>query len=315
MEDKEFNFDTIDFFERNDEIELMTGGHSGAILYKVKRNNQLYFLKVMEGKLQQKIERIKEIARIYEEVEIPSLKVLDYGEVKGTTKFYIVYNFIEGNNAKYFYHDNNEIKAFGNKIGNEFLKLAKFQDFDKNIIQPCNMSKNNQQVIDYFSQIEKDINASKILKQYFTEKELMQYKEKISEFSKIFESQEMNLIHGDIKRSNFMINSKNYTIVDIESMQFSYDIMNFEYQMIWALMNDNKEEKEFLTGYFDAIYGNKRPEEFNKQVIFIMIFNFFKEAYGRYKRKNNEKLKELCEKSKYLFEQIEKVNLNKEIIV
>lgn len=315
MQDRDFSFKTIDFLEKNDKIELITGGHSGAVLYKVKRNDELYFLKIMEGNLKQNLERIKEIVRIYEAVEVPSLKILGYGKVKNTTKFYVIYNFIEGSNAKYFYCHKNEIKAFGNKIGEECLKLAQFRSFDQDILQPYDILKNSKQAIEHFEQIEKDISASEILKQYFTKREIEQYKEKMIAFSKIVEKQKRNLIHGDIKRSNFMINNESYVFVDVESMEFSYDIMNFEYQMIWALMDDNKKEKEFLTGYFDAIYENNRPEEFNKQVVFIVLFNFFKEASGRYKRRNEEKSKEFYVKSKYLFSQIEKIDLNKEIII
>ena len=102
--------------------------------------------------------------------------------------------------------------------------------------------------------------------------------------SRYFDNLKPRLIHGDIKRANVMKDkSHKLWIVDIEDMKYSYDLLNFRYTLSWELSDVNG--TYFTKGFFDGSYNNKRPENFNEQVMFVLILNFMSTCY-KYSKDN-----------------------------
>ena len=104
-------------------------------------------------------------------------------------------------------------------------------------------------------------------------------------------------------------------IMDIESMQVNFDALNVRYQITWSLFDGSEKEAEFIGGYFDGIYSGHRPNDFNYNIMFTIILNFFLEAYKKYKNSNIMEFETYISKCQKLFTKINKLDLNKEFII
>lgn len=319
--DKEFNPYAITFVNEKDIVEEVDDGHSGALLYKITRNKEKFFLKVFNTQFNiQKIEEIKNYISIYKKLKIKSLEIIDYGNIENFNKHYIVYNFIEGINLKKYTDIDEyrleEVKQIGTYIGKELLKLKMYEDYDKELFKYNDIDNFIKEVINNFYLILQDNIYKDIILKYFKIEELNELKKKLVDYSYILKDVKPKLIHGDIKRSNIMVDKNGeFYIIDIESMQINYDVLNFKHQMTWSLFEGNEKETEFVKGYFDGIYNETRPVNFNYNIIFIIILNFFNASYNMYKKSNIIKLTMYIQKCRKLFDKINKINLDKEFIV
>lgn len=316
---KDFNPYIVDFVKDGDVIENVEDGHSGAFIYKITREKEKYFLKVFNEKFsEEKIKKIKEYVSIYKSLKIKSLDIIDYGNIENQNQWYIVYNFINGVNLKIYTNSDKctleDVRKYGKLIGKELLKLRKYEDYDKELFNHNDVNVLVKEVISNFYLMLKDDAYKTILSKHFTIDDINKLRDKLTEYEDLLKNTEPRLIHGDIKRSNFMVscNGELY-IIDIESMQINYDIINFTHQMTWCL--DDEKEEQFVKGYFDSIYNDSRPESFNKYVIFILIVNFFYATYKMYKFSQNEKFIMYVKKCRNIFEKINKKDLTKEFII
>lgn len=288
--EQNFNPYIIKFVDKNDIVEQINDGRSDALIYKVKRGKSKFFLKVFNEKFDEdNLTKLKEHLEIYKKLNIKSLEIIAYGDIKNFNKYYIVYNFIDGLNLKTYTYSNKytleDAKRFGKYVGKEMLKLKNYEDYDRKLFDRNDIYSFIQEVIsNVYSMLQND-KVNNIVTKYFVIDELNRLKDKLKEYSYVFQKIEPKLIHGDIKRANVMIdNYKNIHIIDCETMQVNYDIMNFKHQMTWCLFEGNEKELEFVKGYFDEIYHDTRPADFNKQVIFIIILNFLNASYNMYKK-------------------------------
>lgn len=303
-----FSPHTVKFIQETDLVEPVGGGYSGALLYKISRGGQTFFVKVFNKELN--ITALKEKLGIYQKLKIKTPEIVDCGAVGDEVyKNYVVYNFINGKNLKEYTdaEDFNveNIQPLGRRVGSELLKLKNYQDYDKNLFLSPNISGLAKEVVGDFSILLQDDEASRIIKSYFTDRELGELKNILSEYVHVFDNITPDLIHGDIKRSNIMVDENHdIYLVDIESMQLSYDIMNFRHQITWCLFEDNVREQEFIKGFFDGLYNDARPADFDKQVIFMTIVNFFTESYRLMKRAETDKLSTYASKCQKLFNKL-----------
>lgn len=316
-----FDIHIIDFIKNEDSIEKVEDGHSGALLYKITRGKNKYFLKIFNNILDEdNIRRLKKQLEIYKYLNINSLYIIEYGSIKDLNKYYIVYNYIDGVNLK-VYTDSDEyslkdVRNIGKCIGKEILKLNMYEKYDKDLFFHKDIDSLTKEIINNFYLMLKDKEIYNVITNYFEIDELNTLRDKINQYANFVKSEKPKLIHGDIKRANIMIdNNKNFYIVDVESMQVNYHIINFLNQMTWTLFEGNEKETEFVKGYFDGIYNGTRPPNFNYNVIFITIINFFKCAYNFYKSLQNNKLIMYLEKCRMLFNKINQLDLNKEFII
>ena len=318
---KTFDIYKLKFIKENDIIEEVKDGYSGALLYKITRNESNFFLKIFNGKLTKKEKKkIKNCISIYKKLNIKSLSIIDMGNISNSDNYYIVYNFIEGINLKEYTKINNfspsDIRKFGEKIGQELLKLKNYKDYNIELFISEKIEDLVETTINNFDLLLNNNLYKNIILEYFDTKELNQLKSKLIEYYSFLKNVPQNLIHGDIKRANIMVNeNKEFYITDIESMQVNYDVLNFRYQITWSLFEGSEKEYEFVNGYFNGIYDGRRPKDFNYHIIFIIILNFFTESYHRYKHSNINGLREYVEKCQKLFSKINKMNLDKDLII
>ena len=309
---------SLKFINKTDIIEEIEGGHSGALLYKVTRGKNKFFLKIFKEILD--IELVREYISIYNKLNIKSLEIIDFGYIDYLYKYYIVYNFIEGKNLKEYTKNNQcdleDVRKMGTLIGKELLKLKQYENYNHNLLICDDINAISENAKENFNLIMQNKTYRDIVLKHFTEEDINNLYKKITEYSSIFKDIQPRLIHGDIKRSNFMVSKNNELyITDIESMKVSYDVLNFKYQITWSLFEGSEKEAAFVKGYFDAIYSNTRPKNFNNSIIFTMILNFFLESYGKYIKNNSIGLETYVQKCKCLFDKINTMNLNTQFLV
>lgn len=116
-----FDVYALKFINKTDIIEEIEDGYSGALIYKVIRGENRFFLKVFKGILD--IEKIKNCVSIYKKLNIKSLDIIDFGNIDNIDKYYIVYNFIEGKNLKAYTNTDEyslkDVRKIGTVIGKE----------------------------------------------------------------------------------------------------------------------------------------------------------------------------------------------------
>ena len=279
-------------------IKRIIGGHSGAELYKVEKNNKIYCMKVYERELDNKYcDKIKEICSTYDKLSIKSLKVFDYGTMNKKT--FLLFNYINGQDFKKYSESNldyNSIYEFGKNIGRKFKQLKKYNLPTDTLIEDESIDSLTQLINKKYEEIKSNIVKRNLIEKYFTIDIINKRIEEFNTYKNLFYKVKKGLIHGDIKRSNFMIDNNNIYIIDIGNMKNSYDVLNFRYQITWLLFENNKKEQEFIRGYFDGLYNYKRPKYFNEQLKYVFLMNFIEHTY---------KMNNLNEMEKY-FEQIRK---------
>lgn len=312
----------IPFVNKYDKVEkILKGGHSPASLYKIIREDKEFFLKIFDEEYNEKhILKIRQGLEIYKRLDINSLEIIDYGKIKENNKYYIVYNFIQGENLKTYTNlaefTLQDIRKLGEKIGKELLKLENYKDFNKEVFKQPNLDIQTKEVIDNFYSMMEDKESKLMITKFFDLKEIEELRNQLNRYALLVKKEKPKLIHGDIKRANIMIdNNKKIHIIDIESIQRNYEIMNFKYQMTYTLFEGNEREKEFVSGYFDGIYDNSRPANFNYKIIYIIILNFFNASYNMYKKCQKDKLFAYLNKSRNLFNKINSIDLTKDILI
>lgn len=312
---KKFKLKEIKFIEEGDTLEEVSDGFSGAQLYFVIKKNEKYFLKIFNEKFDfNKIDILKKQLEIYKKLNIKSIEIIDFGKIENPEEYYIVYNYIDGQNLKRI-TDSKEynlqyIRNLGRKIGKQLSKLREYNQYDKELFEFKDINKLTENIINNFNLMLKDEKVLMLMHKYFDNDKLKKLENKLKENIKVFRNIEPKLIHGDVKRANVMVdkNGELY-MVDVESMQLNYDVMNFLYQMTWLLFKENRKEAEFVRGYFDGIYNNKRPDNFNEQIIFMAILNFFNESYHMYSESDMKELDRYTKKCNDLFNRINNINL------
>ncbi len=314
------NFDVyiVPFINKTDIIEEVNDGYSGALLYKIIRGKNKFFLKVFNRILN--ITKIEDIIYIYKKLKIKSLNIIDFGNIDKLNRSYIVYNFVEGENLKIYTNTDDynldDIRNIGAIIGQKLLKLKTYKDYNNCVFKNTNVDDIINKAIMNLNILLENEPYKNVLLKYFCIDDIYDLRKKLIKFSDLFKNIDQVLIHGDIKRANIMIDeSKELCITDIESMQVSYDVLNFRYQITWSLFDKNEKEAAFIKGYFDGIYFNKRPDNFNYMIIFTIILNFFEESYKRFKNSNINGFDIYVKNCKSLFDKINKVNIDIEYII
>lgn len=89
----------INFIKENGQLEGIKDGYSGAMIYKIIRGKEKYFLKIFNYSFRSSsLEKIRKGLEIYKTLGINSMEILDSGKVE--EKDYIIYNYIEGINLR-----------------------------------------------------------------------------------------------------------------------------------------------------------------------------------------------------------------------
>ncbi|MCT4612056.1 MAG: phosphotransferase [Clostridia bacterium] len=303
----------IDFLIETDELIEVTGGHSGAHTYKVVRDDDTFFLKVAsKGFSQKKVMELKDRLMYYKEMPLKAIELIDIGLVKDEEMHYIAYEYVDGVNLKdeynkdeYSLKDNYEL---GVNIGEAYAKLKEFKGYNESICRRETIMDHIELINDSIDVLTKDNKLGNLFKKDFSVDEIENIRSLADEYGKAFKNSVKCLIHGDIKRSNFMKdNEDNIYTVDCESIGLDYDVLNFRYQIIWGILREK--EKAFVRGYFDGLYNFSRPEGFNEMFRFTVLLCFFNSFAKRVRRNQYEKGIEEYKSMKDLIKNIRELTL------
>lgn len=291
----------IKFFSDNASFEAIGDSNSGAILRKVKDNNNTYFLKIIKGD-NINIDRIKKTIDIYKENGINTINLLNYGYIN--CYVYLIYNFIEGYalNTIYDKYNDSDYRKMGFKIGDYYRVINSNYKYDKRFFNNYNISNLTNQVIDSFKKLYNG--ELSYIKSVMKEEKINCIIARMKELVSSFNDEEKVYIHSDIHPKNIVIdNEHNLYIIDIESFCIDYFIMNLR----WSIMATfrNKKNNEFFKGFVNGYYNNDIPSKFNKQLIFIIIFNFIEHTIGFSKTKNKEYITGYVSKVNSIFDNID----------
>lgn len=259
------------------QLTKLSGGHSGADLYRLEISKQAYLLKVFPSDFSEKrFDCIAEICKLYQNLGIKSLNLIKRGKTT-TGQPFCIYNYIDSNNYEEVgklctVEENYRV---GHYVGSSLSILKNTQPSLKMSKQCEDINKLIQNIAANFLQLLSNPDFEQLALQYYNIADLKSFAEELISYSTLFDDIKPYLIHGDIKRSNVILDAAgNIWLIDIESMKMSYDIMNFRHQMIWFLSSNDERKMGFLKGVFDGLYGDNYPIDFWRQIRCITLLNF-----------------------------------------
>lgn len=268
----------ISFIDSNDLIERVTGGYSLAETYKITKQNtnKTFFLKILDNR-ENAIPRLKEIYKAYQLCDIKTPELIDCGVLEQYQKYYAIYEWIDGVTLKQM--QSNEDKTYFYEIGK---KVAQKMKLLRNI-----KPKFIEKAISLDERIEKwfyllDEVPEKIKYKYLSKDEVNKMKEKIIEYKDCFNNASKSLIHTDIKQGNIMLVGDEIYIIDIEDMEYDYEIFNMIRWPLNIFANNIQGEYDifFQKGFMEEF--EKDNQNLEKQLLFMYIVSFFVVAHGRY---------------------------------
>ncbi len=257
-------------------LKELTGGHSGAQIFKMSFAGQDYCLKFPQhSTVKDNLVRMQEICKIYHTLDISASDLLGYGYVGAERKQFYLFDYLAGQDFKSYSQTHCsllEIHQAGVEIGQDLQRLKLYPLAQLKHIEHEDIAKLTQHGQNLYRKLQKDLQA--------LQPTLLPLLEVFLQGPKIFAYTQLALIHGDIKRSNIIISpAGKKSFIDIGAMKVSYDVLNFRYQIAWLLLPENRQKRAFAHGFFDGLYNFTRPENFREQVIYVTVLNFLEHTY------------------------------------
>ncbi len=299
----------IDFFSNDAIFEAINDSNSGAILKKVTDNQKTYFLKIVP-KDSIDIDKILKTIEIYKNNNINTVQLLSYGTTKD--KVYLIYNFINGNalNTIYDEYDMASYYDIGLQIGNSY-RIINFN------CKPDNIFRQDYNIDDLINSITSkfiDLYNGKLayLKDIIAEDKIKLLTNKIKELLPCFYNEDKVYIHADMHPKNIMIDKNNQLyIIDIESFHTDYFVMNFRWSIMASFKNDKN--KAFFKGFIDGYYNHTISDDFDKQLVIILIINFMEHIINFSDGKSLEYIRNYATKVNEIFNTINIYSKNNKI--
>lgn len=299
----------IDFFSNDAIFEAINDSNSGAILKKVTDNQKTYFLKIVP-KDSIDIDKILKTIEIYKINNINTVQLLSYETTED--KVYLIYNFINGNalNTIYDEYDMASYYDIGLQIGNSY-RIINFN------CKPDNIFRQDYNIDDLINSITSkfiDLYNGKLayLKDIIAEDKIKLLTNKIKELLPCFCNEDKVYIHADMHPKNIMIDKNNQLyIIDIESFHIDYFVMNFRWSIMASFKNDKN--KAFFKGFIDGYYNHTISDDFDKQLVIILIINFMEHIINFSDGKSLEYIRDYATKVNEIFNTINIYSRNNKI--
>lgn len=268
INEKMKNYINIKHFEilNGYNITLVKGSYNpNNLTFKCQKDKENYFLKIMKMSFKHYKKSISSY-NIMNKCNIPISPITKHGCILEDKCYYTISKFIELNEMEESINDT-FIDGFksGELVASYLIKLK-----DKKIENIETYDKNQlfNDMMKYVEEIYGNIDISKYI--HWTKREL---KGHISKYIKSFESEPINLIHGDVKFGNILYDEDKIFFIDNESLQYSFDIINFMYNIqAGFLENENLRYKGFVNGYLKYMNNGVIPSRIQNQVKLLLIY-------------------------------------------
>lgn len=253
-----------------DIIEDICIGNFSTIKLKASKNNNKFFIKIKDYNC---AEKILEGVKIYNSIGIDTPEIIEQGVLLDNKYFFDAYAFINGYNLKN-YLDNHLssdiVKGFGYNAGYCARLLKEYRNINTSIFHPVTI----QDKINYIRPLfEKFFNSNILnLESDIYNKFLSGLKPSLDNYEKYFINDSMNLIHNDIKPANFILSNNKLYIIDIEGIEYSYNIFDLEF-FIQHILWDYDFSINWIKGYIEGLYNNI-PDFVLQQLKYSFIHGF-----------------------------------------
>lgn len=247
-------------------VTLVKGSYNSCNLtFKCQTNTDSYFLKIMEMSSSH-YKKAKDSYDLLKSCFIPISPMIKHGCIYKDKCYYTIFKFIE-------------LKEMDESIGSTFLdgfksgelvasyliklkdkKLEKAETFDKK-----HLYKN---MVELIEKIYGDNEKNKYI--YWSKREVINY---INKYISSYDDEPIQLIHGDVKFDNILYNGNQICFVDNESLQYSYDIINFMYNIQNGFLEkENLCYRGFVNGYLKYMNHGKIPYRMQNQAKLLLIY-------------------------------------------
>lgn len=264
-----FDISKIKTLSNLKKIRRMKGSYSDALIFKCYCEDTKYVLKVMPRGAKT-LEKYLCFYNMLNSHGIPNPKVFESG-ILNEKYIFVLFEFIEGETWDKVLplEDYETGRACGRKIAQYFDRLqdvkeeriSKFtiKDFNKENLESLNLIYDNEE-----TKFIMPVSKVKLISM-------------LERFSKDFEEEPLRLIHADIKLGNIMVKNDNLYIIDNENYCYSYEIINFRYNLTTKFLKDELGlKKGFYNGYLTEVYGGKIPSRLQGQAKYLALSDFIK---------------------------------------
>lgn len=277
------------------DFTLVEGSYSpDNLTFKCTNQNKSYFLKIMKMS-EKRYRRVLKQYQLLKEAKVPISPIKDNGVCEKEKCYYVVSDFI-------FYKEmnaENELVTFedGNKYGvlvAQYLEKLKGKVFSQMSILDDKKLYSN--ILDHVNKIYQYDNYNKYIK--WTKEETVKY---IDAYIKYFKEEPLNVIRGDIKFGNILYDKgENLIFVDNESIMYSYDIINFMYNIHDGFRSNSKNAYHgFVNGYLKYMNHGTIPKRIEGQAKLLLLYYHVRTILAflenRGKEKDIETYMRLCE--------------------
>lgn len=259
---------------KNFEITLNNGSFSpNNLTFKCVKNNKKYFLKIMKNGNSTNLKHCLKCYKVMEKMNVPTSPVRCFGKLDSNKLFYFVFDYIDYAVMKSSVPCSpfSEGEKLGYMVAQELqklksYKLKNFEFFTKTDFR--------ERLVNDISIIFKNKEKNHLL--IFKKHELLEI---IDKLLKNFDDEPISLIHSDVKFGNILYNGAKIVFVDNESLIFSYDIINFYYNIFSKFHSKNLLINQgFIRGYLKYMNNGTIPHRISGQVKLLLLAKLLKDV-------------------------------------
>ena len=296
IEEKEI-LNKINFLKNCTYIEQDFSGHSSALRFICKVKEQKYFIKIYENN---ELLNLEYIDNIYQELNIPTAKIIEKEYLKSFNKTYAVYEYIDGKTLLELSKELEikELEKIGFSVGKH---LSKFR----------NLKGNKSQLKKYYeSEFSKLIENLFYMEFYYEKQEHKKLANiDLNKLCKIFNKYkkriykiEPSFIHKDINLNNVIIKNYEPFFIDTSGGMFSFRNLDFRGICWWTWDGENKiQEQAIYRGIFKGYFNNDIPDGFHSEIAFTIIYEFLLKVSETRKSGDMKRLEYIFSKFKDIF--------------
>lgn len=248
-------------------------GHSRVPCFTLQKGKEKFFAKLYPGYRERSLQ---DIDRKYDQLNIPTPRIIHLTYLPSIDKTFCVYGYIEGATFAELLPKLSiaEIEQLGRKVGRELKKFVheqgnqqEFQEkFDVEILA---LVKNMylQRSICYQHNYE----LSKI--------DLGRFEKSLQNLKQVIYQIPPNFAHTDINLTNIIFNKDRPILVDTDGSKMVFRALDFRGIVWWCwnsemTVTEKEREAAAYRGIFQGMFDDKIPHSFHQELSFTMMYEF-----------------------------------------